>query len=226
MQKVQGQASHRREKEFGDLHPTRSKVCIHAPVAYLQLTQTREGDRITLEGEADQVPDQEPGDIVFHLREIDHDIFKRAGADLTAIIDITLAESLCGFSRVVLPHLDGRGIQLHHPKQEGQILRPGQVLKVKGEGMPHKKSEAKGDLYLEVQVVFPEDGFLSEDAMKKLQEVLPGPEPPIEVDTVDEVDYEEDADIEEFGAGSGDPRAGSEWVDEDEEGQGPQCAQQ
>ena len=180
-----------------------------------------------LEGEADQTPDQEPGDIVFVLKEAEHDTFARAGADLRAILDITLAESLCGFSRVVLKHLDGRGVHLQHPKVEGQVLRPGQILKVKGEGMPLKRGDAKGDLFLEVHVVFPEDGWLDQEAMSKLKEILPPPEEPIDADTVDEVEYDENADDEEFGAGSGDPRAGSEWVDDDEEGAGQaQCAQQ
>ena len=45
---------------------------------------------------------------------------------------------------------------------------------------------------------------------------------------VDEVHYEEKEDLEEFGAGSDDPRApGAQWEDDDDgmEG-GPQCAQQ
>lgn len=71
---------------------------------------SRQGDKIVLQGEADQVPDQEPGDIIFELKETDHDTFARAGADLASDIEITLAEALAGFSRVVLTHLDGRGI--------------------------------------------------------------------------------------------------------------------
>src|SRR6266480_293589 len=87
----------------------------------------KEGEKIVLEGEADQVPGaSEPGDIIFHLVELPHDIFQRAGADLSAKLDITLAEALLGFNRVVLEHLDGRGIQLHHPNEDGKILRPGQ----------------------------------------------------------------------------------------------------
>ena len=36
-----------------------------------------------------------------------------------------------------------------------------------------------------------------------------------------------DADLDDFGAGSGDPRAGNEWEDDEEEGEGgPQCATQ
>lgn len=156
----------------------------------------REGERIVLEGEADQVPDQTPGDIVFTLKEEDHEIFQRAGDDLSAELDITLAEALTGFSRVVLKHLDGRGIHLNHP--QGKVLRPGQILKVKGEGMPLKKSDAKGDLYLVVKIDFPDDGW-NEDlaAFQSLKKILPKPEPPIEVTEVDEVEFEPNADIED-----------------------------
>lgn len=140
-------------------------------------------------------------------------------------MEITLAEALCGFHRVILRHLDGRGIEVKHPQVEGQIFRPNDILKVKGEGMPLKKNDSKGDLYLIVQIKFPEDGFFKDEAtLTKLREMLPPPEPPIEAETVDEVTFEE-GDLDDFGAG--DPRGGSEWVDEDEEG-GPnvQCAQQ
>lgn len=188
----------------------------------------REGERIVLAGEADQRPDMEPGDVVFVLQEKEHDTFRRAGADLMADLEVTLAEALTGFDRVVVKHLDGRGIQMKFPQEPGQILRPEQILKIAGEGMPYKRSDAKGDLYLVVKIEFPEDGWTSDEAVaKKIKEVLPGPGPPIETDVVDEVEYDEQADLEDFGAGSGDPRAGSEWQDEDDEDhEGPQCAQQ
>ena len=44
---------------------------------------------------------------------------------------------------------------------------------------------------------------------------------------VEDVDIEYEADMDEFGAGSGDPRAGgAEWEDDEEEEGGPQCATQ
>jgi len=186
-----------------------------------------QGERIVLEGEADQVPDQIPGDIVFTLEEEDHKTFQRAGQDLTAELHVTLAEALCGFSRVVLTHLDGRGIHINHPR--GKILQPGEVIKVPGEGMYQKKSDARGDLYLVVSIAFPEEGWVKdESAYASLEAVLPKPEPKIEAEIVDEVEFEKNADIEDFGANSGDPRAGGGWEDEDEEDEegGPQCAQQ
>jgi DnaJ family protein A protein 2 len=187
----------------------------------------KEGERIVLAGEGDQLPDQEPGDIVFTLSEAPHETFDRAGADLRAELNISLVEALTGFNRVVLTHLDGRGIQLNVTQEEGKVLRPGQVLKVPGEGMPLKRSDAKGDLYLVVDVEFPEDGWLKDDAArKKVRDALPPPEEEEKrPDDVDEVQFE-DADMEDFGAGSGDPRAGGgEWEDEEEEA-GPQCATQ
>lgn len=190
----------------------------------------RQGERIVLQGEADQLPDQEPGDIIFTLEEAEHETFERAGADLRAVLKISLVEALTGFNRVVLTHLDGRGIQLNVQQPNGKVLRPGQVLKVPGEGMPMKRSDAKGDLYLAVDIEFPEDGWLKDDAaLLKVRDALPAPAKqdgkPDEVEEVEGVEY--DADMEEFGAGSGDPRAGgAEWEDDEEQEGGPQCATQ
>lgn len=184
-----------------------------------------QGEKIVLEGEADQFPDRQPGDIIFVLVEEPHDHFTRIGSDLSTDLDITLGEALGGFSRVVLKHLDGRAIQISHPR--GKILRPNEVLKVRGEGMPLKRGEAKGDLYLNVKVAFPEDGWLQGDSSyEALLKLLPPPAPPVQAEEIDEVDYEENADIEEMGAHQGDPRYGTEWEDDDEGDGQPQCATQ
>ena len=190
------------------------------------LTYGSEGDRIVLEGEADQVPDQEPGDIIFVLKEAEHKVFRRGGADLVADIDVTLAEALCGFSRVVLKHLDGRGIQIRHPQRDPEVLKPGQVVKVAGEGMFLKKTDQKGDLYLVVNVQFPEHKWLAQhEVFSKLQELLPKPAQPIAVDEVDEVDYSP-ADLDDFGAT--DNQGGDAWEDDedDEGGTEVNCPQQ
>ncbi|ROW17478.1 hypothetical protein VPNG_00656 [Cytospora leucostoma] len=188
-----------------------------------------QGDKIRLEGEADQFPDQTPGDIIFTLVEKPHEVFTRIGHDLSADLNVTLAEALSGFSRVVVKHLDGRGIKIDYPR--GKILRPNEVIKVEGEGMPLKRGDAKGDLYLIAKIDFPENGWLSDDASyEALQKLLPPPAAPITTEEVDEVEYEEDVDIEELctqmGAHSGDARFGNEWEDEDEDDGAPQCATQ
>lgn len=170
------------------------------------------------------MPDQEPGDIIFGLVQTEHETFKRSGADLLAEIEITLAESLCGFSRVVVKHLDGRGLHIQHPQPNARVLQPGQAIKVVGEGMPHKKKELRGDLYLVIKVKFPDHEWLEDkQALAKLKELLPAPEPAIRADVVDDVSYDDNASLDEFGAGA----EGDEgWVDDDEDGGEPQCAQQ
>jgi DnaJ family protein A protein 2 len=92
--------------------------------------------------------------------------------------------------------------------------------------MPLKKSDARGDLYLIVDIKFPDKDWTPSPAtLEKLREILPkSTQPPITTETVDEVDYESDADIEAFG--QGDPRGGSRWQDDDEEGEPAQCATQ
>ncbi|OAA78857.1 Heat shock protein DnaJ [Akanthomyces lecanii RCEF 1005] len=184
-----------------------------------------QGERIVLEGEADQSPDQIPGDIVFTLVEEPHDTFSRLGNDLSAELKISLGEALAGFHRVVLEHLDGRGISIE--RKQGQILRPGDCLRVPGEGMPFKKGDSKGDLYLLVAVEFPEDGFLKDAAaydalLKMLPPALEAPK----TAEVDEVEYDDDADIETMGENSEDPRFGGEWHDEDADDGQPQCQAQ
>lgn len=167
-----------------------------------------------MEGEADQVPGQEPGNIIFRVIEIEHSVFRRAGADLSADLEITLAEALCGFSRVIVKHLDGRGLHMNHHQPKGRIMRPGQVVKIEGEGMPYKKSEVRGDLYMVVRVKFPEDGWLQDDALTKLRSLLPSPTEPIKANIVDEVEYDETVSIDDFGAGTQD---GGAWEDDDDD---------
>lgn len=210
-------------------HVARSKLTSTSVYFSDRLTVIRRtGDKITLEGEGDQAPDVEAGDIIFHLEQNEHEVFQRAGGDLSAHIEITLAEALCGFSRVVLKHLDGRGIEITHPQTTGDVLRPNQVLKVAGEGMPYKRSDSHGDLYLIVDVKFPENGWASDPAaLQKLRDMLPGPAPPIHGEPVDEVEYDPKGDMEDFGAK--DAQGGSAWMDEDdedEEANGPQCTTQ
>lgn len=71
-----------------------------------------------------------------------------------------------------------------------------------GEGMPVKRSELRGDLYLIVKVEFPKDGWLGDDAAYDvLRDLLPAPEPPIVADEVDEVEFEADVEIDQVRAG-------------------------
>ena len=52
--------------------------------------------KITFRGMADEKPGMEPGDINFVVQELDHDLFKRKGADLLLSKEISLNQALTG----------------------------------------------------------------------------------------------------------------------------------
>ena len=66
-----------------------------------------DGKRYTFEGESDEMPGYEPGDVIIEIRIKKHDVFERTGADLTMNADISLVEALTGF-QIMITHLDGR----------------------------------------------------------------------------------------------------------------------
>ncbi|KAG4306036.1 hypothetical protein PORY_000024 [Pneumocystis oryctolagi] len=150
----------------------------------------KDGERIIFHGEADEEPGTETGDLVFIIKQKKHDRFKRLGCNLKSNLNITLSEALCGFSRVVIETLDGRGLHMTH--SPGKVLYPGQILVIQREGMPkYSKNDETGDLYLEVVVEFPPDGFLHETQLKNLSSLLPSN--PIEnnnFEIVNNVEYE------------------------------------
>lgn len=131
-----------------------------------------DGHRVVLEGEADEEYGKKTGAVVIEVQEQKHAVFERRGEDLYATVAISLAEAVCGLSRVVLSHLDGRGMRVNTPP--GTVIRPNQVIKVVGEGMPIPRSDRCGDLYLHVDIQFPPTGWLVESSeLRKLRSMLP-----------------------------------------------------
>merc|ERR1711939_986873 len=75
---------------------------------------SKDGQKITFHNKADEIPDGEAGDVVFVLKEKEHDVFKRHGADLYVQKKISLVEALCGFT-MELTKLDGRTLVIKTP---------------------------------------------------------------------------------------------------------------
>ena len=88
-----------------------------------------------------------------------HEAFERSGNDLLAKVQITLSEALLGFSRILIKHLDGRGLKVNSPPNK--IIKTGDTIVLKGEGMPHlRRPGEKGDLYIIFSVEFPTEDWL------------------------------------------------------------------
>ncbi|CAG8546978.1 30005_t:CDS:2 [Racocetra persica] len=128
--------------------------------------------RIVMQGEADQEPGVETGDVILVLEQKPHDKFERQGDDLLTEVNISITEALCGFSKVLVTHLDGRGLIINHPP--GEVIKPGAIKCIANEGMPHyKRPFDKGNLYVKFNVEFPPSLWIDPEQLKKLEEFLP-----------------------------------------------------
>jgi len=144
------------------------------------------GQKIVFSGEADEAPGMEAGDIIFVISEKKHDVFKRSGNDLFMEYNLPLVEALAGFS-FTIKHLDDR--VLYIKSEKGDIVKPGDIRAIPGEGMPtHKKPFEKGSLYIQFNIEFPKPGFLTEKQIPQLEAILgPRRAPPKQVAEMEEV---------------------------------------
>lgn len=169
-----------------------------------------DGHRIVLAGAGDQQPGIPAGDVIFKLKTTHHESFERSGSNLLTNVKITLSEALLGFSRILIKHLDGRGIRVSSPP--GRIIRPGDSIKLRGEGMPtHKHPDQKGDLFIVLDIEMPDSQWLQSVNKPALERLLPSKKPDMDPmpEIVDEIPYEE-GDIVDFGEGDED-----DWEDDD-----------
>ncbi|KAI1719280.1 dnaJ central domain-containing protein [Ditylenchus destructor] len=195
----------------------------------------RDNQKIVFQGEGDQEPDIEPGDVVLVVRTKSHDTFERKGDDLFLRKKISVNEALCGYTSVI-QHLDGRNLVMS--SVPGEVITPDSLRGILGEGMPVPNSPGhRGNLYVLFEIQFPENHFIPEDKYKKLESLLP-PKPqsvklPSNHEDVEEVTMSEYESRRYEGRGQGGQREayhGDEDSDSDDmagpHGQHVQCAQQ
>jgi DnaJ family protein A protein 2 len=95
---------------------------------------------------------------------------KRNGNDLHVDLDISLIEALCGISLKIY-QLDKRELSVSY---NSKVIQPGEVMKIKKEGMPvlnnSNTSNTKGDLYVHFTVNLPK--VLDNNRKEILQKVL------------------------------------------------------
>jgi len=132
------------------------------------------GRMINYENEADESPDWVAGDLHVTLTEkepnleednemrVDGSFFFRKGDDMYWKEVLSLREAWMGGWTRNLTHLDGHIVPLS--RKRGDVIQPGQVERVKGEGMPiwHEDGDSVyhktqfGDLIVEYTVVLPD----------------------------------------------------------------------
>ena len=128
-----------------------------------------DGKRYTFEGESDEMPGYDPGDVIIEIRIKKHDKFERTGADLTMTADISLLEALTGF-QLLITHLDGRKVLITSKK--GEIIKPGMMKTVKECGMPFYDHPTRfGNLYIKFNVKFPKS--LKDEQKSAIKQLFP-----------------------------------------------------
>ena len=154
------------------------------------------GSRIVFQGESDEVPDADPGDLVIIISEEPHPVFKRRNDDLLLEKDINLYEALYG-AKFIVDTLDDR--QLLVETKPGEVLTPGIVKSIEREGMPTQANPyERGKLFIQFNVKFPKADQLNDELKQSLVKICP----PEQLPKHNEEDiypvHMQDAELEEF----------------------------
>lgn len=187
----------------------------------------KNGEKITLRGEAEQSPGIQPGDVVVVLELAANDQFERKNSHLFYKKKISLKQSLTGFE-FHIKHLDGRTLLV---KSDANVIYGhGQTKVIRDEGMPRRENPMlRGNLYIEFLVEFPKT--LDDATRQSLLSMLPGAdndvmedsEGPMEQVRLEPVDME--AEKRRHAQEAHENRARGGQYDEDEDEGGPQQAQ-
>lgn len=110
-----------------------------------------DGMRVRLAAQGEVGPGGGPaGDLYVEVHEQPHDIFTRDGDDLHCTISLPMVDAALGAEVTVDAILDGPS-EISIPAG----TQPGAVVSLRGQGMPHLRSGARGDLHVHVDVVVP-----------------------------------------------------------------------
>jgi len=94
-----------------------------------------------------------------------------------------------------IQHLDGRTLEFDSPEE---IIQPGQIFKVIDEGWPSTGSKPSGNLYIDFDVIFPDQICSNEEELKQLKEMLDIKDVPVECEAPDcemETVFMEEVDV-------------------------------
>lgn len=131
----------------------------------------KNGDKQILHDEGHQYPGMPHGDVIVLFSVKKHKVYKRLQADLAMSKELTLVQALCGFDFMVKSV--EAGTWLNVKSQPNQVVQPGDVIKIEGQGLPQKGARSiRGNLYVRFTVVLPKTGSLSEKSKESLRKLL------------------------------------------------------
>ena len=123
----------------------RRKITVHVPMGI------DDGYQLRLRGEGEMAPnDGEAGDLYVLVHIAPNQLFMRDGDDLYHVEMISYPQAALG-AEVTVPTLEGPAtIKIHPGTQAGEVIR------LRGKGMPRLRGYGKGDLLVRVGIRVPE----------------------------------------------------------------------
>ena len=107
--------------------------------------------RLRLSGEGESgVRGGGRGDLYVVVAVEPHELFTREGPDLHMQLPVSVFQAMLG-ARITIPTISGEEEEIEIPSGS----QPGQVIRVRGKGMPHLEGRGRGDLHVHLQVVVP-----------------------------------------------------------------------
>src|SRR5271154_358869 len=108
------------------------------------------------------------GDLYLRVEVKPHEFFERRGDDLYTKIPVSVTEATLG-AKIEVPTIDGRALVRIPPGTDS-----GKTLRLKEKGVPSVRNGARGDQYVEIQVVVPQPtDERVRTLMKDLEAVVP-----------------------------------------------------
>jgi molecular chaperone DnaJ len=108
------------------------------------------------------------GDLYLRVDVKPHPVFERHGNDIHVKVPVTVNEATLG-AKVEVPTIDGRALVRIPP-----ATNSGSTLRLREKGVPSARGGARGDQYVEIQVVVPKP---TDERVRNLMKELAGLEP-------------------------------------------------
>jgi molecular chaperone DnaJ len=108
------------------------------------------------------------GDLYLRVMVRPHPFFERRGDDLYTKVPVTVSEATLG-AKIEVPTIDGRSLVKIPPGTNS-----GSTLRLREKGVPSARNGARGDQYVEVQVIVPKrTDERVRNLMKELEKIEP-----------------------------------------------------
>lgn len=118
------------------------------------------GNRLALRGEGEPGLNGGPrGDLIVEVVVKDHPLFQRDGQDLICDVPVTYTQAVLG-ADIEIPSLDGK--RKHHIYPGTQA---GEIIRIRGGGMPHIQRNSAGDLLLRIVLEVPKKVSAEQEAL-------------------------------------------------------------